>query len=226
MRPIAFTLLFSVTAAPALAQSAYTSASLIGDVVRTSHTVIVGLDDGVAGDGEALGFALRIGAALGARWGVELEFARPSEIENQTRRQIAPVPLPALPFPGGVIGGVIGGLIPTIDYGIRVRQRISSLGTLAWARQTVGTRVDLVYLAGAAFHHVVQETNVELSPPVLLIGLSLPSTRTVTYRVGPVVGIEGRIALTDHVRLVPGVRLYGMTGGLVIRGGAALGWAF
>jgi hypothetical protein len=186
VRPIAFALLLSVTAAPALAQSAYTSASLIGDVVRNSHTVIVGLDEGVAGDGEALGFALRIGAALGDRWGVELEFARPSEIENQTRRQIGPVPLLPVPFP------VTGGLIPTIDFGIRVRQRISSLGTLAWVRHTVANRTDLVYLAGAGFHHVVQETDVELTLR-LIVGLSLPSMKTVTYRVGPVVGFEARI---------------------------------
>jgi hypothetical protein len=33
-------------------------------------------------------------------------------------------------------------------------------------------------------------------------------TQTTTYGVGPVVGLDTRLKLTDHVLLVPGVRLH------------------
>jgi hypothetical protein len=56
--------------------------------------------------------------------------------------------------------------------------------------------------------------------------------RTTTYGLAPVVGFEARIALTDHIRLVPGVRLQGIgrgtngTAGWLIRPSASLMWEF
>src|SRR5215208_6754855 len=67
---------------PAAAQSGYVSASLSGDVARFSHAES-SLSDDDSGSGEALSFALRVGTGIGERWGVELEFARPQEIERE-----------------------------------------------------------------------------------------------------------------------------------------------
>src|SRR5688572_31454070 len=41
--------------------------------------------------GEAIGFALRAGTRLGAVWGVEVEFARPSSIEDDNERGVVPL---------------------------------------------------------------------------------------------------------------------------------------
>jgi hypothetical protein len=50
------------------------------------------------------------------------------------------------------------------------------------------------------------------------------------YGVGPVAGIEARIRMTEHVRLVPGVRIHGLGGpiseGWLVRPSVGLSWAF
>jgi hypothetical protein len=48
----------------------------------------------------------------------------------------------------------------------------------------------------------------------------------VSYRAGPVAGVEARIWLTDQVQLVPGVRLHGLDGGWLVRSSVGLGWTF
>lgn len=224
MRLLVFVAFCSLAAAPALAQSAYVSGSILADVTRVGRTEIVGVNEFPRGDGETFGFALRLGTSLGDRWGVEVEFVRPSAIENEVQPRIIPV---LVPLPGIDIR-------PTIQYDIRLRQRITSLTTLAWLRQYVAEKVDFVYLAGIGFHHVAQETRVEFDPrlalPVVPVGsfisVAFPSIDSVVYWTGPVVGLEARIALTNHVTFVPGVRLSGMVGALVIRTGAGIGWSF
>lgn len=56
------------------------------------------------------------------------------------------------------------------------------------------------------------------------------STRATTYSVGPVVGVEARLGLTDHVMLVPGMRLQTVGGtaasAWLFRASVGLGWKF
>ena len=224
MRSTTLAVLCLLAASPALAQSTYAGASVLGEVTRVGGTETSGLTDFPRGDGEALGFALRVGTSLGDRWGVELEFVRPSAIEDEAQPRVTPLPIPIPRFD----------FRPTLQYDVRLRQRITSLATVAWLRQYVAQKVDMVYLAGAAFHHVAQETRVEFDPrlvfpviPALGLGfVVIPSTNTVSYRVGPVVGLEAHIALTEHLTFVPGARLYGMSGGLIVRAGAGAAWSF
>src|SRR5688500_5865962 len=77
-------------AMPAFAQSTYVSASVTGDIVRFSGSEVAGIN-GTPGSGEAIGFALRVGTPLGTAWGVEAEFARPSEITTESRPDVIPL---------------------------------------------------------------------------------------------------------------------------------------
>lgn len=77
MRPLILLLSAAVliVVPEAFAQSAYVGAWVFADVVRSSGTTsVVGSD---SGNGEAIGFTVRVGTPLGSTWGVDAEFARP-----------------------------------------------------------------------------------------------------------------------------------------------------
>jgi hypothetical protein len=111
--------------------------------------------------------------------------------------------------------------------------RAITVSTLAFARQAVGERVDLVYLGGLGFSRVVHE--IEFGIPRSFLAADRPfvpsyKTRTTQYGVGPVVGVEARIGMTEHARLVAGVRLHALGQSLVdgwlVRPAVGLAWAF
>jgi hypothetical protein len=215
------------------AQGAYVSASLTGDIVRQNRVKSAGNDQST--DGEAIGFALRVGTEIGTRWGVELEYARPQEIENDFAPGI--VPLPAFPTEvtqiiPGVGGSTVSGIytIPTYSYRIRTSQRNSMISSAVWARQEISPRVSLVYLGGVGFHRTTSEVTLTFEPGIPRGGFPIaipPSvTNSTNYDVGPFAGMEGRIGLTDHAHLVAGVRLHGISGGWLFRPSVGLGWMF
>lgn len=226
-------LLLGAFSAPAHAQGAYVSASLIGDVVRNTHTELSGASDGSRG-GEAIGFALRVGTEVASVFGVEVEFARPSVIESEWSPEVIPLadPRPAIVTSGGTIVPDPGLVFPIFQYQLRTAQRYTTLSTMLWARHDLSDRVSLAYLGGVSFQRTTQEIEFEFQPVAILPpGLTFPTiyplaTKTVTYRAGPVAGIEGRIWLTDQVHLVPGVRLHGLDGGWLVRSTVGLGWSF
>jgi hypothetical protein len=199
-------------AAPAHAQDPYVGAALVGNIVRTS-----GLVDA---DGESLGWSLRVGTPLGDRWGVDAEFVYPGELESSsslepflTRASFAP-----------------GLTLPTQLRESR-SSRHSTLSASAWVRQRAGDRVELMYHGGVVFG--LLERSLQVRYPELpaipgLPALVLPNidTSTRTYEVGPLVGIDARIRMTDHLRLVPGVRLMGFSGILITRPAVGLHWVF
>jgi hypothetical protein len=49
---------------------------------------------------------------------------------------------------------------------------------------------------------------------------------TISYGTRPLAGVEARIGFTSHVRLIPGVRLQGITEGWLLRPYVGLGWFF
>jgi hypothetical protein len=225
--------LLGAFSAPAHAQGAYVSASLIGDVVRNTHSEVSGNADGSRG-GEAIGFALRAGTEVASIFGVEVEFARPSVIESEWSPDVIPLTDPRLPIvtSGGTIVPDPGLVFPSFQYQLRTAQRYTTLSTMISARHDLSERVSLAYLGGVSFQRTTQEIEFEFqSVATLPPGLTLPTiyplaTETVTYRAGPVAGIEGRIWLTDQVHLVPGVRLHGLDGGWLVRSSIGLGWSF
>src|SRR4030095_2427925 len=223
-------LMIAGLATPAGAQG-YVAASVLGDIARFNE-----YDSGsgdTSGNGEAVGFALRLGSALGSRWGVELEFARPSEIETE----FSPLYIPLLTTTvttGSVPPSVGSPLVPEVIllYWIRTeaRRRNTTLSTSVWIGQPVTKRFALKYLAGIAFGRTSQDIDIVYEPiPRLAPVITVPtraSTSATTYDVGPLVGVEGEIGLTEHVQLIPGFRLHGVEGGWLLRPSVGLGWTF
>src|SRR5688572_27676183 len=90
------------------AQSTYVGASVQADIARFSSA---GFGDSPGG--EAFGGAIRVGTGVTDRWGIDLEFTRPGEIEQENPLYYAlgrfetalidlvPRPVPATP-PGGM----------------------------------------------------------------------------------------------------------------------------
>jgi hypothetical protein len=216
------------------AQGAYVSASLSGDVVRQNSVTSAGTDQ--SSDGEAIGFALRVGTEVGRRWGVELEFARPSAITNDFSPGIVPLAAAVGTLPAGfAVSGITSfdpnssAIFPTFSYRFRTTQRNTMLSSAVWARQEISPRVSLVYLGGVGFHRKTSEMTLTFEPR-LPIGIPIvfpPSvTNSTTYDVGPFAGMEARIGLTAHAQLVPGIRLHGIQGGWLFRPSVGLGWNF
>lgn len=226
--PVILFVAFAFFAAPALAQSAYVAGAVGVDVSRFDTVEAAGVPDLTAG-GEAAALSLRLGTAIGQRWGVELAFTRPSEVEREGR-QGYPIPLAVISAPTQAGVAVPPGVVfPVFESRIRSQRRNTTLDAVAWVAQGAGSRVDLVYLAGIAFTRIVEDVDFEFTRHA--IGIVLPgSTRTIVYGVAPVAGIEARVSLTDHVMLVPGMRLYGIGGnagrGWLLRAATGLAWRF
>lgn len=219
-------------AAPAFAQSTYVAGGVGVDVFRSDRVEGRGAD-GLTAGGEATAFSLRLGTAIRENWGVELEITRPSEIEREVQRGF-PVPLLTTRMMPTALSIAAPIAIPLFESTITVERRNTTLDAVAWIAQAVSNRVDLVYLGGVAFTRVDTEIEFEVTRRANVIGAIfpvLPSTRTVSYSFGPVVGVEGRLDLTEHVMLVPGVRLHGIgggnaAGGWLLRPSVGLGWTF
>jgi hypothetical protein len=199
-------------ASTTFAQSPYVAASGGMDLSRFSGVDTPGLGQVRAG-GEVASISVRAGTSVGANWGVELGFIRAGALETETSFGY-PIPLAA----GGLS---LSSIFPIIESTTRTERRDSSLETAAWVAQSIGTSVDLVYLGGVSFNRTSEEVRYEIGRRVTGLILPIPNTiRSTTYGVAPLVGFDARIGLTDHVRLVPGIRLQGIGGG----NAAASGW--
>jgi hypothetical protein len=226
--------LFALGARPSSGQSAYVSAAVVGDVLFTTHSE-TSLGRDVPSGGEAVGFALRVGTPLGSRWGVELEFTRAGEIETEFDGAIplasGATSITWSSIPPGSDAALLSLLQRPVSYRLRASQRHSTLSTTLWMNQRLSERVSLVYLAGMAFNRSTFESESRFEILPLPPGISIPSifpsiSKTITYGVRPLAGIEARIGLTEQVDLVPGLRLHGIDNGWLIRPAAGLAWNF
>ena len=230
---IAVVLLFGVLAPAAFAQGAYVGAFLVGEIVRVDQYDSRAED---SGNGESLGFALRLGSPIGAKWGVEAEFVRPGEITSNQLPEIFPAVydvtpiqvIPGLPNQGVNVYDPL--IFPPISYEFRSTERRSTLSTSLWVRQEISSRVSMVYLGGVAFGRTSNEIEITYTIPRQTI-LPLPqipplTSESIFYDVQPMVGVEGRIRMGGKVDLVPGLRLHGAQGGWLIRPAVGLSWNF
>ena len=241
MRPAIILLICCVSATPASAQT-YVTGLLGADLIRSTR-IDAGPFEIPNGDGETLSTALRVGTALGERWGVELEVALGGEIERETTFR-PPINLLAgttgslfnLPFtlvPEAVIFPPI-----TLEYSYELEQEHVTISPAAWVRQSLSGSIDLVYLGGLTFSRTESEQSVSMrrlavSVPGITVPLIAPNpqaTKSTAYGIGPMAGIDARWSLADHVMLVTGVRMQGMKTGSgdawLIRASAGLGWMF
>jgi hypothetical protein len=200
---------FSVPSAHA--QQAYVGGALLVDIVRFSAS------SGEA-NGEAFGGALRVGTSIGERWGVDLEFVRPAEVEWDPGDPIFFPFSPSgtqLSLGGRLLGGGdvrrLGQLFPQIVTS-SASYRHTTLSPTLWVRQSIGDNVELMYLGGAAFARVSQTSVFRIAGdlPIEIPGAirgQVVDGEAIQYEVGPTVGVDTRIRMTDHLRLVAGVRL-------------------
>jgi hypothetical protein len=215
-------LVFS-SATSAAAQSPYVGAAVIADVVRSS-----GSRDQQPGSGETIGGALRVGTSLGPRWGVDLEFVRSGETDWRPDVTI----LAGLPrgVPDAFFGPVPDlAIFPTPN--IEVESQLSTLTASLWFRQNVSDRFSLVYLGGVVFSRTEAETQIEYGPIGLPRGgptvpTRLYSNEAVLYDTGVSVGLDGDIEMTDHLRLVPGLRMLAIESQWLLRPSVGLRWRF
>lgn len=232
MRLLLAVALLTVTASIASAQSAYVGASLIGDLVRTSGS---SFGDGT-GNGETFGGALRVGTPLGQQLGVELEFARSGKMEMT----------PGGVFPAGAEWSSLGsGDFPFTEITSRglifpsprfeSERRLATISTLLWWNHELSDRISLVYLGGVAFTRTSWKVRISY-PDLPIPPLPFPrfptfpppdlTQESTAYGADVAVGFEGRVGMTEHVRLIPGIRLQTISAGWAIRPAIGLQWVF
>jgi hypothetical protein len=213
----------SLVMSPSLvdAQSAYVGAAVGTDTTFASSFEVNGqaqIEEG----GTAPALAGRAGLVLGNRWGAEVEVSYTMAMERTVdggHRFIAPPALGGFPsvtaFP---------------SVAIESEQRSAVVNALGWFSYPASARVELVLLAGIAFHRAEIEQRLSFELPQLFppgfpsIGPQV--TNVVAYDVGPVVGVEGRIAFGDRFRVVPGLRASGISAGWSLRPSVGVAWVF
>jgi hypothetical protein len=221
-----------LVASSASAQGVYVGGAVGAEAVRTSSTESGGITYD-SGSGDAFAGAIRVGTFLTNHVGLELEYFRPGEIESDGGGPIFLADNPELAYSFTNTGFTASALtsFPSI-ISQSVRTRTSTISALLTARQSLGGRVDLVYLGGVGFSRVVHE--IEYGFPRGGI-LPLPpgiqrsySTRNTQFAAGPVVGIEVRAGMTDHAQVVAGLRLHALgqavVDGWMIRPSIGLAW--
>jgi Outer membrane protein beta-barrel domain len=244
MRVCLVVLVLLAMVSPAAAQSTYAGGSLIGEFARFGG---IDVDDDarmpsrvepLSRSWETLGFDLRVGRALGEHWGVELSFARGGNHEQrQTNRLLSLLTTPSTgldpTFPGFIrtLPTLPPFPIPDIEFELRSEQQHTTLDTVAWLRQEISDRVDLVFLGGVSFNRVELEQSIGISDNRFAFSLPAPSQiETDHYGVGPVVGAEAVIDLWNQAAVTTGVRLHGINtdgfGGWLIRPSVGLRWTF
>jgi hypothetical protein len=212
-------------AAPVFAQS-YVAAAVGVDISRSHETSSGGFSYS-EGNGEDINFALRAGTSIGSLFGVEFEFVRPGAIDvanspvilgGGDARTLAAITAPSV------------SIFPTPQ--VTAQQRNSTYNAAVWVRKPLTGSLDLVFLGGLGFSRVVQEFDFRFGgSPLAQAALPRPSSaRLTSYGVGPLVGAEARIHLTEHLRITPGIRVQSLgndaASALLIRPSAAIAWSF
>jgi hypothetical protein len=219
---------------PASAQSIYVAGAVGADITFVSGQESAGFS--VPTGGEAMSGAARLGVALTDRFGVELEVSRAGEIRNTSQ--------PGFPVP-------LAGLAPFILSEIEFRSQLTTISTSASIQQQLSDSVALALLGGVVFHRTDSEmifrrfasggifsippiplpTGVNVVTSTVLTSASssilAPSAvESVQYGTGPLVGVEVKIGVGDHLDVIPGVRMHGLPASWLVRPAVAVGWTF
>ena len=113
---------------------------------------------------------------------------------------------------------------PPYSFRFQATQRRTTLSTSLWVRQPITIGFSLAYVGGIAFGRTTTEVEVScvpVRPTILPIPLSV--SEAITYDIGPMVGVEGRIRMGRQVDLVPGIRLQRASGWMADSPGDRLG---
>jgi hypothetical protein len=218
--------IFIFIATPLFAQNTSISASLTGDVARFSRTDTepAPLADLSAIDGEAIGFTVGLGRAIGERWGVAVEIGRTGEIESRQSVEFDPriSARPALVPPGVPI--------PDFSFVSASEVQLTTISALAWVKHDAGSRVELSYGAGVTFTRAESERDYQITDERLAIWTFPTGLRTIEYHAAPTAGMDAAFKFTDHTALTAGVRLHGVQvqglAGWLVRSSVGVRWSF
>ena len=210
-------------ASPAFGQSIYVGAAAGSDTFLTTQFETGQFTQPQSG-GTTPVVAIRTGIALAERWGAEVEVAHSLTIErNETVDFLSS---------SAVLVGTLPVRFPPPSVSVESEQALTAVNTLAWASYPVNGRLDVVVLAGASFQRSETEQRFTVEFPQIFfpgapVLTALPgSSRVISYDVGPLVGLEGRIRFGDHLRVVPAFRLSDTAGGWSVRPTVGVDWVF
>jgi hypothetical protein len=207
-----------LAAIPALAQSVYVAGDVGVALAR------FGNQDDEGGDSTTSSESVSVRTSLASNWGVELGFTR----DNVERFTASPRGVVFL-LPGSFIGRAYPLPNSIASDVFEAKRQQSSIDAGAWVRQPIGDRVDLVYHAGASFLRErgdITEIITYGQRPGALPPTRIPIGYGITYGTRPFVGMESRISMGSHARLVPGLRVQGITDGWLFRPYVGVGWQF
>lgn len=195
----------SAEAQTPIAESAYVTGGTFLGVKRFSGDPTEGVLDGTASGG-----AIAVGTSIGTRWDLQIgldvtgfsQRRRPREIMFQ--REI-------------------------IELTSITENQVLSVATLLRFRSAPHGRVRLGYLGGLSFVRLHRKFHTE-APGGTPAGLIPRPDERVDYSAAPTVGIDARIALTEHVSVIPGIHAcvfrFADESGLLVRPRIGVRWAF
>lgn len=200
----------AAVAAPAAAQApiverAYATVGLFGDIKRFS-----GDPTDSTLDGQVAGGAVAIGTFIGSRWDLHLGldvsgFSRTQHSRDITLRR------------------------ERITLTSITENQALSVATLLRFRASSHGRVRLGYLGGVTFVRLHRKFHTTAPPGTPSALIPKPDER-VDYSAAPTVGIDARIALTEHLSVVPGLHAcvfrFSDDSGLLVRPRIGVRWAF
>jgi hypothetical protein len=205
------------SATPVFAQRTSVSASLVGNLAVADEVTRQPFAP-PSRDSRSMGMALRVAQPLAERWGFELEWMWAAETESFTTYPIIRFDEPGVPSSG-------------IDRNTEGRdtlwQQYMTIGATTWFSQSMTERVTLVYSAGIGLTRQREKEESRYDDPAVAAMFPGPSSFTYTiYGIAPLLGLDARIGLTEHLQLVPGIRVQPHSGLWLMRPGVGVAWAF
>jgi hypothetical protein len=195
----------SAEAQTPIAESAYVTAGTFLDVKRFSGDPTEGVLDGTAP-----GAALAVGTSIGSRWDLQVALDVTGFSETRRARDIT--------FQR-----------EKITLTSVVENQVLSVATLLRFRSAPRGRVRLGYLGGLSFVRLHRKFHTE-APDGTPSGLIPRPDERVDYSAAPTVGIDARIALSEHVSVIPGIHAcvfrFADESGLLVRPRIGVRWAF
>lgn len=188
-----------------ITESVYVTGSIFVDVKRFSGDPTEAILDG-----EATGGAIALGTHIGSRWDLQVGLDIGGFSETDRPRTIT-------------FGKETYALTSIAE------NKVSSVTTLLRFRSTPHGRVRLGYLGGLSFVRLHRKFHTEApegTPP----GLIPRPNEEVDYAAAPAVGIDARIAINDHLSVIPAIYAcvfrFGDESGVIVRPRVGVRWAF
>lgn len=188
-----------------IVESAYVTGGTFVGVKRFSGDPTEGILDGTV-----TGVAVAIGTSIGTRWDLQVgldvggfsETGRPRDVTFQREM---------------------------ITLNSIAENQVLSVATLLRFRSAAHGRVRLGYLGGLSFVRLHRRFHTE-APEGTPAGLIPRPDERVDYSAAPTVGLDARIAITEHLSVVPGIQAcvfrFADESGLVVRPRVSVRWGF